>query len=358
MAPPMLKAPQNQTAEAMPPATSDRTLLQHLHQIIAQARFLSASLLVHVILIVLAGSAVIIQRQAPAPDFEVVDGPLVQSAVDAGPPEPSAPEPPKPAMPTPTAPSGGAIDALATVAANADFALNTTGIGGIALGNAIGAGATDALKGMADGLAQQGMGRAGGTSMVKFFGKMTEVQSVVFVVDISGSMISGAKSAKTYDELEDEVKRVIRSLDPRTKFGIVAFSGEAFLYEEKLVEATSGEKQRAINWLRKQSPVEGKRSRDEEDKNKHHGTRADRGLEAAFKLQASTIFFVSDGEPTGASAPEVLKLVTKWQADRAKPAAINSVAYLADNGQKFMADLAKQNSGSFREINPKDARRE
>jgi hypothetical protein len=31
---------------------------------------------------------------------------------------------------------------------------------------------------------------------------------------------------------------------------------------------------------------------------------------------------------------------------------INVVAYLADGGQKFMADLASQNQGSFKEIKP------
>jgi hypothetical protein len=192
--------------------------------------------------------------------------------------------------------------------------------------------------------------------MVKFFGKETQVRAVVFVVDISGSMIGGQKSAKTYDELEDEVKRVIRGLDRQTLFGIVAFSGDAYLYRSSLVAATNDEKQRAINWLRKQSPVGMDDANDEEEKKKHHGTRADKGLEAAFKLQADTIFFVSDGEPTGANPAQVLKMVDEFQKGRPKPAVINAVAYLADSGQKFMQDLAAKTAGTFREINPRTAR--
>ena len=192
--------------------------------------------------------------------------------------------------------------------------------------------------------------------MVRFMGQTAEVQAVVFVVDISGSMIQGKKSEKTYEKLEDEIKRVIRGLDSKTRFGIVAFSGDAYLYREELAPAHSDEKQRAINWLRKQSPVLGYKSRDKEDEKKHHGTRADKGLEAAFKLGPDTIFFVSDGEPTGAAPAEIMKLVSGWQKGLSKPVAINAVAYLADSGQKFMGDLAKKNSGNFREVNPKDAR--
>ncbi len=31
---------------------------------------------------------------------------------------------------------------------------------------------------------------------------------------------------------------------------------------------------------------------------------------------------------------------------------INAIAYMADDGQKFMKDLAEKNKGSFREVNP------
>ena len=79
---------------------------------------------------------------------------------------------------------------------------------------------------------------------------------MVFVFDISGSMVQGRKSPKTYDDLEDEVKRVIRTLDDKTQFGLVAFAGSAHLYKPQLVPATSDEKQRAISWLRKRREVE------------------------------------------------------------------------------------------------------
>lgn len=306
------------------------------------------------------------QQISEVPDFLAGgdEGGLIADTAVAHEPEP-LPNSGTLAVPTPTPAvsgmAGPGLDAIASVAPmNSAFRIGAAPVNEIKMGRAGSVTMDDAMtKALAEGLnkASAGMSRAGGTSMVKFFGKATQVQAVVFVVDISGSMVMGAKSAKTYEELEDEVKRVIRGLDAKTLFGIVAFSGEAHLYKPELVAATNDEKQRAIYWLRKQTPVGWDKSDDPQEKRKHQGTRADKGLEAAFKLQPDTVFFVSDGEPTGANPEQVLKSVGEWQKGRSKPVVINAVAYLADSGQKFMKDLATQSAGSFREINPRDARK-
>lgn len=346
----------------MQPTLSVQSAPRSIFRIAAQARFFTFSVLVHTALVIFAGSFVMFHRVENPPDFEASDSSMVmeaqqQSEPPAGGSQASAPQlaPPAPTV-SPQLPS---VDAIATASPLSNFQLGSVGPGNINLGKVrdTGGGGADLSKSLSGGLGKGAMGRIGGTSTVKFFGKDTQVQAVVFVVDISGSMISGAKSAKTYEELEDEVKRVIRRLDSRTLFGIVAFSRDASLYKPELVAATGDEKQRAINWLRKQSPVEMTRTTDEDEKQKHHGTRADKGLEAAFNLKPDTIFFVSDGEPTGANPAAVLKMVTQWQKPREKPVSINAVAYLADGGQKFMGDLAKQNGGTFREINPDSDRK-
>jgi len=342
------------------------SLSQRLHRLSASARFFTMSLLVHIALIIFGGSAVMFQQISEAPDFLAGGdaGGLVAETALADSPEP-LPDLKKPEMtPPPPEISGGnapGLDAIASASLmNSKFQIGAVPVGEIKMGKAAGATTNDAMaKALAEGLnkAAAGMSRVGGTSMVKFFGKATQVQAVVFVVDISGSMVMGAKNAKTYEDLEDEVKRVIRGLDAKTLFGIVAFSGAAHLYKPELVAATNDEKQRAIFWLRKQSPVGWDKTEDLEEKKKHQGTRADKGLEAAFKLQPDTIFFVSDGEPTGANPEQVLKSVSEWQKGRSKPVVINAVAYLADSGQKFMKDLATNSVGSFREINPRSARK-
>ena len=42
--------------------------------------------------------------------------------------------------------------------------------------------------------------------------------------------------------------------------------------------------------------------------------------------------------------------------ERAKPAVVNVVAYVADGGQGFMRILATQNQGAFREITLADVK--
>ncbi len=194
-----------------------------------------------------------------------------------------------------------------------------------------------------------GMGSGGGGT-VNFFGMRSRIKNVVFVVDISGSMVQGNKNPETYARLENEVAKVIQGLAPTTQFGIVAFSGGVEVYRQYLTSARADEKSRAIKWFKSQSPVEYLKPKNEQAKAKHQGTRADLGLDRAFKMKPETIFFVSDGEPSGVTADEVLSGVAEKQKNLARPAVINAVAYLSEGGELFMRELAKQNNGTFREV--------
>jgi hypothetical protein len=177
----------------------------------------------------------------------------------------------------------------------------------------------------------------------------------VFVLDISGSMVGEAgKSVTTYAVLEKEAIKVIQSLDPGLAFGMVVFSREAEAFKETVVPATTQNKNAAIAWYRANTPaawVDPNMPAGRRDK--HRGTRADLGLERAFAMKPDVIFFVSDGEPSGSSGREVLDMVKEKQAASGKFCVINSIAFMADNGQRFMEELAKQNRGTYKEVNPK-----
>lgn len=197
-----------------------------------------------------------------------------------------------------------------------------------------------------------GMGGGGGGSGINFFGLRAKSRDIVIVVDISGSMVTNPKNPADYEKLEKEVIRVIKGLDPLSRFGIVAFSRGADVFKEQLVTARNDEKERAINWLKKQNPaayLDPKAS--DEVKNKHRGTRADLGLAKAFTLRPDTIFFVSDGEPSGATTDEVIELVETAQKNLSRAATVHAIAFKADSGQRFMRALAEKNKGTFREVN-------
>jgi hypothetical protein len=197
-------------------STPPVTFAERFHRLFSQARFFSVSLLVHVIVIVFASSYVMFQRLDPAPDF-VSTGSLVPEEGPSGLLEEPPVEAPKLKEPEPSLPTSSSAGVIGTIANNNTFAVDTSGTAGIDLGKAI-----NTAKGVGDmsGLGEaltKGMGKVGGTSMVKFMGQTAEVQAVVFVVDISGSMIMGNKSAKTYDHLEDEIKPVQAAAHVRLK---------------------------------------------------------------------------------------------------------------------------------------------
>ena len=200
-----------------------------------------------------------------------------------------------------------------------------------------------------------GLGGGGGSG-INFFGLRSMIRSVVFVVDTSNSMIVGQKNARTYSALEKEVEKVVTSLDPMAKFGLICFSADASTYKTSLTNAGAFEKRRAIDWMKKQSPVETldpklKDKALEDAKHRHMGTHADLALERAFSMKPDTIFFISDGEPTGSNGTDVLQQVKGLQKTLPNPAKIHVIAYVPDDGQDFMRALASGNGGEYRVVN-------
>ena len=204
-----------------------------------------------------------------------------------------------------------------------------------------------------------GLGGGGGSG-INFFGLRSMIQSVVFVVDTSNSMITGKKNAQTYGALEKEVDKVVKALDPMAKFGLICFSSEAVTYRTTLTNAAGFEKQRAIDWMKKQSPVEAldpklKDKALDDARRRHMGTHADDALKRAFAMKPDTIFFISDGEPTGTSGADVILEVKELQKTLSRPAKIHVIAYVPDDGQDFMKSLAKTNEGQYREVDLNEA---
>ena len=198
-----------------------------------------------------------------------------------------------------------------------------------------------------------GLGTGGGGGNINFFGLRARVRNVVFLVDVSGSMVQGLKkNPATWNTLEDEVDKAMRGLEPTMRFGLVAFASGVEAYKVDLTDARNDEKSNAIKWLKKQSPLEYiDPNATEKQKDKHHGTRADLALQKAFRMKPELIIFVSDGEPTDVNVDDVIKLVEQLQATMPRRVMINAVAYMADSGSKFMQELAEKNGGTFREVN-------
>jgi uncharacterized protein YegL len=203
----------------------------------------------------------------------------------------------------------------------------------------------------------QGAGAAGGG--FSFFGFRGATGSIVYVVDISGSMIQGTKDRTSYEKLEDEVVKSINALSPAMKFNLITFGSEAFVYQRTMVGATPMEKEKAVKWLKSYSPCLLLASGQSQGTDaiwvsmkgrRHNQTSSKLALNKAFEQGPDTIVFVSDGEPTDDQRDKVLWSVREHQETRAKRAVVNVFAYKADSGQFFMEKLAKDNGGKYTDI--------
>ncbi len=224
------------------------------------------------------------------------------------------------------------------------------GMGGAGFGTGMGFG-----SGMGSGMGGGGGGGAG----FSFFGFRGSAANVVFVIDISGSMVQGKKDRASYDRLEKEVLTALSALGATTKFNIIAFAGKPHEYASAMVGATIGEKEKAAAWLKSYSPCNVLPEGVDKGNGKlwlsgpghrHAGTGSQKALERAFEMKPGTIVFVSDGEPTDAQPAGILSDVSEWQKTLGARATINAFAYKADSGDDFMEKLAKQNGGEFKNI--------
>ncbi|WOO41558.1 VWA domain-containing protein [Rubellicoccus peritrichatus] len=209
---------------------------------------------------------------------------------------------------------------------------------------------------------------AGGLSMmvglpsISFFGLESSASTIVFVVDVSGSMILGGRGEDGFKKVADEILRVIKGIEESgssVRFNIIGFAGQVDKLNGRLIEANDQNLKRAERWLKSNDPAKALSKFDNLKSIKwenyrdayHKGTRADLGLKAAFAMNPEQIIFLSDGEPTTVNGSDVLKIVNELQSGRDPSVQISTISYLSKNGQNFLKSLASQNNGNFQIIN-------
>ena len=104
----------------MDAAPEEKTFSQKLQEKIAQSRFFTFSLLLHVVIVVLGGSVVLFHRMNDAPDFTSDGGGLMNADTSAQPPPEQPPDPSQQQTFTPEAPSITAptVSAITTTTTN------------------------------------------------------------------------------------------------------------------------------------------------------------------------------------------------------------------------------------------------
>ncbi len=209
-----------------------------------------------------------------------------------------------------------------------------------------------------------GGGGGGSGSGFSFFGVSSSGSRIVFVLDVSGSMVGSEKEIEAYEGMEKEVEKALGQLKSPTEFNIIVFGGFADSFSQYAQKTGAGVVEKAMAWLKSRSPIPGKKAGGKFGGTIHAGTETASALEMAFKMKPDVIVLLSDGEPQmkdpklrvkladGSDVrdrEQLIQWVTEQQQDQDKPVQINTIAYKG-GGTKFMEPLAEENKGVFRAV--------
>ena len=218
-----------------------------------------------------------------------------------------------------------------------------------------------------------GGGSGGNGTPINFFGIRDISTSVVIMIDVSDSMFtragdtSGRKLRRhgrdqNFQVIRDEAIRLVQSLTPQTRFGIVRWAGGAYAWKPELVPATEENKQAAIAHI--QTEIDYKTARPKPGE--RGGTRHDLALAEAFSLKPETIYMLTDGnateaQPGGGLKPipprEIYKVAEQGQKGLPKKAHVHVIYYLNAKEKSDEVDmlrsLASRNSGKFQKVEAK-----
>ena len=170
----------------------------------------------------------------------------------------------------------------------------------------------------------------------RYYGLPIYAQSVVFVLDTSGSM-SGLRLAAAQREL----LQAIASLPAGVGFNVLVFNTGVVPWRTEITLATPEAKTEAAAFVMLQQAAGNTWTYD--------------ALVAALAYNAEAIYFLTDGEPFGGTLSEPISIVAAMTAlNRSRRVTINAIGVgvgLAGSPfDLFLSSLAAQNYGEYRRV--------
>jgi len=161
-----------------------------------------------------------------------------------------------------------------------------------------------------------------------FFGTRVQADTVVFVIDMSGSM----DDVQRFDRAVDELIRSLNAMVPTQKFFVFFFNDEThpmlgMRRSAALMSATPANRAKAIEWIKTLHPSDG--------------TAPEDALKGALQLKPQIIYFLTDGEipPTTRSAAK------KFNHDH--KTVIHTIAIGTEEGAEMLRAIAQDNGGKY-----------
>ncbi len=209
-----------------------------------------------------------------------------------------------------------------------------------------------------------------------FLGIKTKSKRILFVLDISGSMVDLVipygtseervkKFRKLYGEgttkidlCRNQLINTIAGLKKHVKFNILLFDAEIHPWKKKLVKASAGNRNLALKFLADLTPDRIKRRVAKEDKG---GTNTFAALNWAFglkktpqkkpsknhKVEGDTVFFLTDGMPSVGRMKDINELLRYFTVvNRRAKIVFHTMTFGAGNNS-FLEPMAKLSGGRF-----------
>ena len=212
---------------------------------------------------------------------------------------------------------------------------------------------------------------------VTYHGVETPSRSILFVIDVSGSMEQevvekerykdgGYPSFQRIDIVKTELRRTIETLEPYVEFNILSFATDVDQWKKDLVKANVLNKSSADAWIKKLAALGGSSKNElaraglvgsanlEAGRTNTYaalmealGVDPDGKKPKSYAVPVDTIFFLSDGRPsTGKFVdPEDIRREVH-EANELRKVVIHTLA-IGEFQKGFMRQLAAENGGVF-----------
>jgi len=316
---------------------SQDSMLDKLLAKLAASRFLTISVLLHVMLVIASGSFVLYKAAEEAKAMGVpgdteflteganqVEAPPVQDSAPAPQLEqvadtmPAVSEVSAPTVTTTTNVSSALDSVLTTTATTAAYSMtsNPAAMSASSISQNL---ATNASS-VSSAIKRAGKVAplAGAVSSVEFFGIKKEGRRIAFLLDASGSMVEVQRGGKeNYDKLKAKLVEMVNKLEPSTEFNVFIFENKVDMFKAGAVPATGDIKSEFARWIapymEKQLGLINKGNFQTDRMAGYHGTtRMDLALTGAFEMGADIIFVLTDGVPQVRRPPSD-KEMAEWQ---------------------------------------------
>ncbi len=174
---------------------------------------------------------------------------------------------------------------------------------------------------------------------VSFFGLRTHSRRVLYLLDVSGSMIfpmdgKGGKREKRIDRTRRALMQSLMDLPADVTFNVALFASGVRAWERGLKPADAGNREAALDFL--------------EDRAVVGGTNVYAALEFALRSGADTVFLLTDGEPSvGVIVDPALLLAETEERTRYGRLVIHTVGLAQDQNAELLTNLAHLTGGRY-----------